>query len=253
MNFDEAIQTIDDKFAEPTDRLKAEYRQIVQGVLGERVSKGRMDNSAAAMAKDALNGWLNRKASQMLYAYGDTLPHAEIDDFESIEPRIREHFLKWMDTYYLEACHQVDYVAGLVKATGLVHLQGDYDAMKRGNLADIKIMAARLKKEAMKSKQGNVTYNFSGANARVNINSKDYSINVANSKFIFDQLREAAAQVDETKLREEILVAADAMEAAVGKPDEYLPRYTKFTSLIANHTSIFANLIPALTQFLMGS
>lgn len=131
-----------------------------------------------------------------------------------------------------------------------VHLQADYDALKRNHLANIKLLAAKARKDAMKAQPQSITYNFAGANARVNINSQDYSINIANSKVIFDKVREVAEQIAEPEIKSQVLESVADMESAVGKPQDYLPRYTKFISLIANHASLFSSLLPALTQFL---
>jgi hypothetical protein len=250
MTLADALQVVEDKYAARPAELDAEFRNIIQHVLRERASKNRMDNSAAAMTKDALNGWLNRKADHFFRGYSETLPLVELTADLEIEKTLQAHFLGCMDRYYSEACHQVDYVCHLVRATVAVHLQADYESLKRNHLANIKMLAAKTRKDAMKDQPQSITYNFAGANARVNINSQDYSINIANSKVIFDKVREVAEQIAEPETKKRVLESVDDMESAVGKPQDYLPRYTKFISLIANHASLFSSLLPALTQFL---
>lgn len=250
MTLADALHVVDEKFGVRTAELQTEFRKIVQEVLGERAAKGRIDNSAAAATKDALNGWLNSKADHLIHGYSITIPLLALTAGLEVEKELRTHFLGCMDNYYSEACHQVEYVCRLVGATGLVHLQGDYEALKRNHLASIKLLTAKTQKEAMKTQPSSITYNFAGANARVNINSQDYSINIANSKVIFDKVREVTEQIEEPETKKQILESVTELENAVGKPQEYLPRYTKFISLIANHASLFSSLLPALTQFL---
>lgn len=249
MKLDKALAIIDAKFSVPLHTLKVEFRDLVRRAAEEMfVNVSRPDGSHPFRVKDKLNEWINNKADQYLLGYDRTLRQADIDDFEVLEKQLHEHFLKAMDGYYSEACHTL-YSSGSPALT--MHLQSDYENMKRGKLADLSLLAAEMKNEAMKKySHNNITYNLTGANARVNINSRDYSINVANAKVIFDQVREAAQKIDDQKLKDEILASVQGMESVVGKPAEYLPQYSKFMSLVANHVSVFANLIPALTQFL---
>ena len=92
---------------------------------------------------------------------------------------------------------------------------------------------------------------MSGTNARVNINSSDYSVNEVSVQTpeVFDQLRGVLAAVEDEQQREVLSRSIDDMESAHGSPD-FLTRYQNFVSLAADHATIFAALLPALTNLL---
>lgn len=97
----------------------------------------------------------------------------------------------------------------------------------------------------------NVTYNVSGINARVNVESTDSSVNVVNVEAdeVFRQLHVVLANVENEDERERISKSIDAMESAYGSRN-FLTKYQEFISLAADHATIFAPLLPALTNLL---
>ncbi|MEJ7816991.1 MAG: hypothetical protein WKF53_17610 [Rubrobacter sp.] len=97
----------------------------------------------------------------------------------------------------------------------------------------------------------NVTYEVSGTNARVNINSTDSSINEVRAEVpqVFDQLRAALANIDNGQEREAISKSIDDMESSHGSPD-FLTRYKTFVSVAADHATVFAPFLPALANLL---
>jgi hypothetical protein len=97
----------------------------------------------------------------------------------------------------------------------------------------------------------NVTYNLTGSNPRVNINSQDYSINVANSGLIFRQLAEVISNgITDAKVRNALLKKTEELESAVADKPRFLQTYNAFIAAAANHITIIAPFIPALTQYL---
>lgn len=98
-----------------------------------------------------------------------------------------------------------------------------------------------------------VVYNLTGANARVNVNSTDSSTNVANvnSSQLFEEMRAAAAGVQDSEQRQLLTERIDAMERSHTSGD-LAQRYRDFISVAADHMSLFSPFMPALGQ-LLGS
>lgn len=103
----------------------------------------------------------------------------------------------------------------------------------------------------MSSKPASVTYNVSGVNTRVNINSTDSSTNVVNYETheVFIKLREALDQVPEEKQREIIKQTISEMESSVGT-SAFVQHYRQFMSCIADHITIFTPYLPILAGLL---
>jgi len=96
----------------------------------------------------------------------------------------------------------------------------------------------------------NITYNLHGDNPRIVINSQDYSINIANSKVVFEAIQRAvSSQIQDEKLRDDLRNKIAEMEGNVGKAS-FLKSYSDFVALAANHMTILGPFLPALTQFL---
>jgi len=99
-----------------------------------------------------------------------------------------------------------------------------------------------------------VTYNVVGTNARVNIDSRDSSVNVANdiSPAVFEQLasaiRPSAADASEKKKLE---MAVEEMRTSHGTSG-FGSRYCAFISLLADHMQVFGPIVapylPILAQ-----
>jgi hypothetical protein len=97
----------------------------------------------------------------------------------------------------------------------------------------------------------NVTYNLSGTGARVNVNSTDSSVNVISTEVskVFSQVREAVGLIPDSAARSEIGRAVDEMEQAHGSCN-FLHKYQAFINSAANHMTVLAPIIPALTGLL---
>jgi hypothetical protein len=100
-----------------------------------------------------------------------------------------------------------------------------------------------------------VTQNFHlhGHNSRINMNSTDNSVNVtsiSNDK-MFLQMLEAAKSISDESERAKILSRLDDLESTRGSTG-FLSAYQTFMSVIADHVTVFAPFIPALTQMLSG-
>lgn len=110
-------------------------------------------------------------------------------------------------------------------------------------------------KEAERSKQAeraaSHTIHVSGPNARVNLHSTDHSTNtVVSNTSVFNQLHEAVdtGVLDEgERVRLKALIAE--MEAAKDQKS-FTARYQAFIASAANHMTVIAPMLPALTQLL---
>jgi hypothetical protein len=119
---------------------------------------------------------------------------------------------------------------------------------------DISRASIRLKIERrmMKKNPSNVTQVFHLAgNARVNTNSVDQSVNVvmSSSEEIFANLREVITSGVQGDEKAEILARLSDLEAAQKSPS-VLQLYTEFIAVAANHMTLIAPFIPALTEML---
>jgi len=95
-----------------------------------------------------------------------------------------------------------------------------------------------------------VIYNVSGHNARVNIGSADYSINIAKSEELFPEIRKTIENgIEDAELKHKLLMKTGELEANVGK-SAYAKKYSDFVALAANHMTLLGPWIPALTKFL---
>ena len=92
-------------------------------------------------------------------------------------------------------------------------------------------------------------YNISGAE-KVNINSTDNSVTyniTENDKALMETLKMLARELENSDI---IIASIEEMKNSVGKKG-FADHYNAFIQSIANHMTIFAPFIPALTQLLI--
>ncbi len=95
-----------------------------------------------------------------------------------------------------------------------------------------------------------IIYNFHGDNARVNQNSNDYSVNIANATEVFSGMKKSIeAGIEDEKTKHELLAKATELEASVNKPT-YGKIYKELLEQGANYMKIIGPWIPALTKWL---
>ena len=93
--------------------------------------------------------------------------------------------------------------------------------------------------------------NISGANARINVNSTDNSVNsvVENSIELFDQLTAAlTSQIQAKGERDKLLTLVAEMRATTHK-ETFNEKYQNFIAAAANHITIVEPFLPALAAF----
>lgn len=108
------------------------------------------------------------------------------------------------------------------------------------------------RKDALPRRPQSTVY-VTGPNARVNIGSLDAShnsvvYNEGSQEELFERLSVIASSI-ESAHRQEILDIITAMKEERELPT-FLDRYRDFVSLVADHITMFAPLIPALTALL---
>ena len=108
------------------------------------------------------------------------------------------------------------------------------------------------REDAERSVHRGGTYNVTGPNARVNINSHDHSTNtvVFEPTPVFADLRQAVVEaVAEKDERAKLLASIEAMENG-RRTHTFVDRYKDFITLAANHMTIVAPFLPALSALL---
>jgi hypothetical protein len=98
---------------------------------------------------------------------------------------------------------------------------------------------------------GHFTFNVSGPNARVNIGSNDHSKNVVADKSVFGKLSEKIQiALPDSEDRSRMLQLIEGMEKNIGNQPAFISAYQNFISSAANHMTLIAPFLPALTNFL---
>lgn len=252
MDLDKALRIVDDKCDVDLPRLKAQYHAAVQQKFGAQSARGLLlGNRTAVIVKDELNRLINEKGAQYLWHYAQVLPSMEADDYAALEAKLLQHFKAKLDYFYSEACHQLDTAKRQVQANdhGAIHLVQDYENASRGWNADIQILVARLKTARM-STQPTIIYNFHGANARVNNNSVDASVNVVtvSEKQLFDDVKKALATLSDMEAKARLTKEVETLQAQTEKPSR-MAGYLKFIEHAANHLTVLSPFLPALAQW----
>ena len=104
------------------------------------------------------------------------------------------------------------------------------------------------------SVKGGSTFNLQGPHSRVNIQSQDNSINISHqiTENVFADMRQVIqTHIQNDEEQRQILNKLDELESAKGTAS-FLQKYQDFIASAANHMSLLAQFIPALTQILGG-
>lgn len=115
---------------------------------------------------------------------------------------------------------------------------------------------SKVRKEtavARPSSPSHIVYNLIGPNSRVNIQSSDSSTNIVNveTSALFEVLRKRLDEaISDQALQQRLRGAVEAMQAAAGTRG-FSERYKDFIGLAADHITVFAPFLPALSQLLL--
>jgi len=113
---------------------------------------------------------------------------------------------------------------------------------------------AKVRKEGSinKEKYNSIinVYNANGPNSRININSTDNSKNYSNdTDLLFEDLKLAIAGIIDEGIKEKSSQILEELNKSK-HTSSYLTNYQNFISLLANHMTVIAPFIPALTQLI---
>jgi hypothetical protein len=211
-----------------------------------------MDNRAFVNLVRDLENEIRKQADFFFQAMNET-----ISAFQSIEiAKSKADLIKTFDTdihkFYEHSQNDVNRYRGQLSDVSQVsHIDFGKNILTLKNEYASKLEIVLLKHHKNeKQSMSSINYNLSGDNNKINIDSNDYSINIQNSFRIFDELKKRAEDEKiDPALREEILNSISEMEKNI-ESEDFLKGYKKFIALTANHVSIFAQLLPALAQFL---
>jgi hypothetical protein len=125
---------------------------------------------------------------------------------------------------------------------------------KHHNEIDLWARSALAEQRREQRMATSITYNnLNGANARIVINSNDYSINVANSQPIFEGIKSTIQEgVEDERLRTDLIAKTAELEAAVKAKEKpkFLKIYGEWVALAANHMKLLGPWMPAITEYL---
>lgn len=98
---------------------------------------------------------------------------------------------------------------------------------------------------------GYLTFNVSGPNARVNFGSQDYSQNIVADKSVFGKLKNALQdELPDSEERSRLLQLVVSMESKTNDRSAFTSAYQSFIAAAANHMTLIAPFLPAITNFL---
>lgn len=192
-----------------------------------------------AMAQLRLNGLME----------GCELYGVEVDDFlaASLQEEIMKEMGELIDTAQRNA------LAGIPRST-----QSNYPQLIAEKIGDpyawVATQIDRWRLTPKKSGGQSVTtiYNVKGDNARFNTNSTDNSVNIVTTTpedFFTDLRGKIESEIPEGEDRKKIVGLLTALQASHGEPS-FAQRYTDFMAAAANHITVIAPFIPALTEML---
>ena len=97
----------------------------------------------------------------------------------------------------------------------------------------------------------NITYNVSGTNSRVNINSIDNSQNISENDVskLFEEVFNLIKTIEGSHDRDCLQASAKELQDCYGK-SSFLEKYQSFMATAANHMAVLAPVLPALAKLI---
>ena len=132
-----------------------------------------------------------------------------------------------------------------------------YIVMDRGFYQAIKGLPAHYQIKVEKEYEGSLSkiapqtiiVNNNGQHSKTNLNSVDNSVNNYNNQNeIFNELKKLVLNIPEES-RSDIIQSINDMQESCGK-DGFMQKYNSFIQNAANHMTVFAPLMPVLTDLL---
>ncbi|MCP4113134.1 MAG: hypothetical protein GY749_47660 [Desulfobacteraceae bacterium] len=100
-------------------------------------------------------------------------------------------------------------------------------------------------------KSTNITYNVSGTQSRINIDTIDLSTNISNSSAVkvFSEIREILEKIEDDNKRNKLLSKVDDLQKSYGT-NQFVAEYQDFMAIAANHLTVLAPILPALANLI---
>lgn len=135
-------------------------------------------------------------------------------------------------------------------------LEEEYEIVDRGfhsgihSIPDHYQAKVRKKTSIATASPQQIVYNVTGPNSRINVNSRDSSVNVVNvaPDTLFEEIRSALTAASDAQT-EALLERLAELKRTQGSGD-YLGAYQRFITAAANHMTLIAPFISALAQLL---
>ena len=201
----------------------------------------------AKLRQDPYFHLLDEESEQILFNLSQSTDAHQVVSGTANQGRILEHLYRY--GYIQFGPHGLSYTfGGNYSGVISVTLKGkNYFADKERRIEEIIVLG----NDAFVVNNINQQYNISDT-CKVNIDSSDtsttYQISV-NDLSMLDTIRTLARDLDNSA---EIIAALDQMQENVGKKS-FADKYNNFIQSIANHMTIFAPFIPALSSWLTNA
>jgi len=208
---------------------------------------------------------IRARLESLLEAYERAVIPLTTEVFDEIHSLVRKEYeeqLKLMEGEIHRVVDKFERPEGLRKSSSslvneyMAHawdrVHGEWQVRRAGAVLDARKQPIPDTKPGREGSVVNNYYNVTGANARINIDSADHSVNIQNvsQAELFNSLREAMQRDIPQDRLAEVLEAIGALENAIGT-ESSLRAYQRVIGVVADHIALLQPFLPALTQLLM--
>ena len=237
-----------------------EYRLIHNKAAAWAAQSGMGFQGGAALGHIAkgITDYMQEKAALLRDKLQQVANSTEIEFYPELNTDLKAYCADYMSPRLRGAEQQFEMIrTGTTAPTGFTdQFRMNLNAILPKTNADLDLFCAEYETKERNRKRmntPNIVYNLTGNNARVNIGSTDYSVNIADSKMVFSEVRKAIeGGIEDTGEREKLLVKTAELEKNVGNKTNYARVYAEFIACAANHMKLIGPWIPAITKWLTG-
>lgn len=254
-DFEQAKKFADTSFGPKFEELTREKDLELAATANRMAARGSVASSgmafeAARIYSEMIKKVLHARAEALME--GAELHDISLDDAKDAILNELEQMKEQMVRSASASLEQLPYLRTLNLGS---YMGGEVTGASNRAMGEIRanVERRRLRKKQTAASQGvtNV-YHVSGHNVRFNTQSMDNSVNIVtiSQQEVFTNLKqEITDKVPHGEERTEILHRLDALEQSQGSRS-FAERYTDFIAVAANHMSIIAPFIPALTELM---
>jgi hypothetical protein len=221
---------------------------MTQGITGSQRASFALISEQFELYRDL--GEFLTKAILRVYTELEVVPTPESDaDLK----RIFDGYMSGPGSFFRSAMKEHCLAGMVMPSESFEALEAE---VRLASHTEIDLLIGRLKADDRK-RRGEAAgvardiFNIVGANARVNLNSQDYSVNILGSDAVFQCLAGAIAdRVPDDSTREKALKLCEDLRGSIGDKPAFAMRYGELVALLANHIAVISPFLPALAQFL---